>query len=131
MSRTDLISDCFTVIRNANAAKKGDAYIPYSRTMAHICGILKDEGYLENFKEVDLEKVKKLRLYFKYTDKKSAIAQIKRISKPGRRVYFSCKDIPSALAGYGVTILSTTAGIVTDKQARQKGLGGEIIGMIW
>ncbi|MBN3041073.1 MAG: 30S ribosomal protein S8 [Candidatus Omnitrophica bacterium] len=131
MSRTDLIADCFTVIRNAARSKKEDAYIPYSGPMLAICDILKREGYLENYKEVDLEKKKKIRVYLKYLGKKSSIIQIKRVSRPGRRVYVGSSSIPSALDGYGLTILSTSTGIISGRQAREKGIGGEVIGMVW
>jgi len=131
MSRTDLISDAFTIIRNALRAEKEDAYIPYSNPLSKICEILKREGYLENFKEVDLEKFKKIKVYLKYEDKKSVISQIEKISSPGRRVYTKRKSIPSALGGYGVTLVSTSGGILTDKEAKEKGIGGEVIGMVW
>jgi len=131
MSRTDLISDAFTIIRNALRAKKEDADIPYSNSLSRICEILKTEGYLENFKEVDLGKFKKIKVYLKYEGKKSIISQIKNISSPGRRVYTKGKSIPSALGGYGVTLVSTSGGILTDRQAKEKGIGGEVIGMVW
>jgi len=126
-----LISDSFTIIRNAITAHKEDAVIPYSGPMLKICSILKDEGYLENYKEIDLERFKKIKIYLKYESKKCVLHEIQRISKPGRRVYMACKDIPTALDGYGVTIVSSSAGILTDKQAKDKGVGGEIVGMVW
>ena len=131
MSRTDLIGDCFTMIRNAASAHKEDIYIPYSKVVAKICDILKAEGYLENYKEVDLERWKKIKVYLRYDDKDSVIKQIQRVSKPGRRVYVACDDIPAALDGYGITLVSTSSGIMTDKQAREKRVGGEILGMVW
>jgi small subunit ribosomal protein S8 len=131
MSRTDLISDAFTVIRNATRAKKEEVYVPYSNILLKICEILKKEGYLENFKEVELEKFKKIKVYLKYEGKKSVIKQIQKVSSPGRRVYAKRGDVPSTLQGYGVTIVSTSAGIFTDKEAREKGVGGEVIGRVW
>ncbi len=131
MSRTDLISDAFTVIRNACRAKKEDAYIPLSKSILKICEILKKEGYIENYKEVEVGTFKKIKVYLKYDGKKSAITQIQKISKPGRRVYTKRTTIPSALRGYGVTIVSTSAGVFTDKEAREKGVGGEVMGMVW
>lgn len=131
MSRTDLVSDVFTIIRNAARARKEDTYIPHSKFVLKICDIFKKEGYLENFKEVDLENFKKIKVYLKYDGKKSVIRQIKRVSSPGRRVYAKNKDIPSVLGGYGFAIISTSQGIFTDKEARAKGLGGEVIGMVW
>ncbi len=132
MSRTDLLSDCFTIIRNAIQAKKEDCYIPHSIIMSRICTILKDEGYLDNFKEVDLEHFKKIRVYLGYDEKnKNPISEIKRVSRPGRRVYMASKDVPRALNGYGLTIVSTSSGVLTDRQAREKGVGGEVIGQVW
>ncbi len=131
MSRTDLISDAFTVIRNAARAKKDEAYVPYSKSVLRICEILKEEGYLENFKEVDLERFKKIKVYLKYEGKASAISQLERVSSPGRRVYAKRKSIPTALGGYGITLVSTSVGIITERVAREKGIGGEVIGIIW
>ena len=82
-------------------------------------------------KEVDLKSFKKIKVYLKYEDKKSIISQIKKISSPGRRVYVKRKGIPTALSGYGITLVSTSEGICTDKEAREKGIGGEVIGMVW
>ena len=131
MSRTDLISDVFTIIRNASRASIEETYVPQSNSVLKICEILKAEGYLENFKEVDLENHKKIKLYLKYNDKKPAITQIKKVSRPGRRMYVGSKSIPRALDGYGVTIVSTSSGIVTGIKAKEMGLGGEVIGMVW
>jgi len=131
MSRTDTISDAFTIIRNASRARQEETYIPYSNSLAKICDILKREGYLENFKEVDLEGFRKIKVYLKYQGKKSIIGEIKKISKPGRRVYVKNDAVPKALDCYGVTIISTPEGIFTDKEAKEKGLGGEVIGMVW
>ena len=131
MSRTDSISDAFAIIANATRAKKEEAYIPYSNLLLKICEILKREGYLENFKEVDSGSFKKIKVYLKYEGKKSIITQIKKVSSPGRRFYAKAKVVPSALQGYGVTIVSTSAGVFTDKEAREKGVGGEIIGQVW
>lgn len=131
MSITDLISDAFTVIRNACRAKKEDTYIPLSNSILKICEILKKEGYIENYKEVEMGNFKKIKVYLKYDDKKSVITQIEKVSKPGRRIYTKGKTIPSTLRGYGVTIVSTSSGIFTDKEAREKGIGGEVMGRVW
>jgi small subunit ribosomal protein S8 len=131
MSRTDVISDAFAVIKTALQAKKEEAYIPYSRSLLEICDILKREGYLENFKEIDLENLKKIKVYLKYEGKRSVISQIKKISSGGRRVYVKKKGIRPVLQGYGVAIISTSSGLLTDKEARAKGLGGEVLGVIW
>ncbi|MFH1505189.1 MAG: 30S ribosomal protein S8 [Candidatus Omnitrophota bacterium] len=131
MSRTDLISDSFTIIRNASSARKEDAYIPYSSFLLKICDILKREGYLENYKEVELENFKKIKVYLKYDGKEGVITQIKKISKPGKRVYTKHEKMPSVLRGYGIAIVSTSLGVFTDREAKAKGIGGEVIGMIW
>ena len=131
MSRTDLISDAFTIIRNGLQVKREEVYIPYSRPLAQICSILKREGYLENFKEIDLENIKKIKVYLKYAGKKSVINQIKKVSTPGRRAYTKHKKIVPVLQGYGTAIISTSSGILTGKEAKAKGIGGEIIGIVW
>lgn len=131
MSRTDLVSDGFTIIRNAARARKEETYIPHSNLLLKICDILKKEGYLENFKEVDLKSFKKIKVYLKYDGKRSVIEQIKRVSSPGIRVYAKQKDVPSVLRGYGIAIISTSLGMLTDKEAREKGVGGEVMGMVW
>ena len=131
MSRTDLISDAFTIIRNACRAKKEDTYIPLSNSISKICEILKKEGYIENYKEVEVGNFKKIKVYLKYDGKKSVITQIEKVSKPGLRIYTKRKSIPSTLRGYGVTIVSTSSGIFTDKEAREKGIGGEVMGRVW
>lgn len=131
MSRTDLIADAFTIIRNAVKVKKEDTLIPCSKVLLKICEILKKEGYLENFKEVDLENFKNIKVYLKYDGKKSVLSEIKKISKPGRRIYVKKEKIPSVLRGYGIALISTSANILTDKEAKAKGIGGEYIGKIW
>lgn len=131
MSRTDLIADAFTIIRNAAMVRKEETIIPFSNLLLKICDILKREGYIENFKEMETGSVKNIKVYLRYHGKKSAIRQIKKVSRPGRRVYSSAKDIPLILQGYGLAIVSTSQNILTDKEAREKGVGGEILGTIW
>ncbi|MDD5069304.1 MAG: 30S ribosomal protein S8 [Candidatus Omnitrophica bacterium] len=131
MSRTDLISDCFTIIRNASLVRKEDTLMPYSNSMLKIIEILKNEGYIEDFKEVDLGSYKQIKVYLKYINKKSAFRQIKKVSKPGRRVYVRHESVPKVLNGFGFALISTSKGIVTDKQARDLGVGGEYLGMVW
>ena len=131
MSRTDLISDGFTIIRNGTRAKKEEVYILCSKPLLSICEILKREGYVDNFKEIDLESFKKIKVYLKYEGKKSVISQIERVSTPGRRVYAKRKGVPITLNGYGVTLVSTSEGIITDKEAKEKGIGGEVMGRVW
>ena len=131
MSRTDLIADAFTIIRNAIMAKKETADIPASNTLKSILGILKQENYLENFKLLEDKKQGLIRVYLRYIAGKPAIKNIKRISRPGLRKYVKQKKVPSVLRGRGLAIVSTSKGIITDKQAREMKVGGEIIAYIW
>jgi small subunit ribosomal protein S8 len=131
MSRTDLIADAFTMIRNAIMAKKDNVDIPASNTIRSISEILKKEGYIENFKLIEDKKQNLVRVYLKYTAGKPAIRNIKRISKPGLRVYVKHQKVPTVLRGRGIAIVSTSKGIMIDKQAKEAGVGGEIIGYIW
>ncbi|MDD4955567.1 MAG: 30S ribosomal protein S8 [Candidatus Omnitrophica bacterium] len=131
MSRTDLVADAFTMIRNAVMARKEDTLLPYSKVLLKICEILKKEGYLENFKEIDLENFKNIKVYLKYDGKKNVINGIQKVSKPGRRIYVKKEKIPSVLRGYGIALISTSANILTDKEAKAKGIGGEYIGKVW
>ena len=132
MSRTDLIADAFTIIRNAARVKKEEALIPYSKLLVKIMEILKREGYIENFKELDIPgRFKMIKVYLKYEGKKSVINDIQRVSKPARRIYVDKKNIPRVLQGYGIAIISTSSGVLTDKEARKLGVGGEYIGYVW
>ena len=131
MSRTDLIADSFTVIRNAVMCKKENVDIPSSNTIKAILNILKKESYIEDFKIIDDKKQGIARVYLRYLTGKSAIKNIKRVSKPGLRVYVKKSKVPVVLRGRGLAIISTSKGIITDKEAREASLGGEIIGYIW
>lgn len=131
MSRTDLIADTFTIIRNAIMAKKENVDVPASKQIKSILEILKTESYIDNFKLIEDKKQGILRVYLKYTSGKSAIKSIKRVSKPGLRVYVSHLKIPSVLRGRGVAIISTPKGITTGEEAKKIGVGGEVIGYVW
>ncbi len=131
MSRTDLVADVFTIIRNAIMIKKDIVDVPASNTVKAILSILKDEGYIENLKIVEDKKQGVVRVYLKYTAGKSAIRNIKRISRPGLRAYVKHKKVPAVLRGKGIALISTSKGLMTDKVAREKGLGGEVIGYVW
>lgn len=131
MSRTDLISDIFTIMRNALMVKKPTVDIPASNTVKAILELLKKENYIETFKEIEDKKQGVLRVYLRYLSGKSAIINIKRISKPSLRIYVKADKIPLVLKGKGLAIISTSKGIVTDNQARELGLGGEVIAHIW
>lgn len=131
MSRTDLIADCFTIIRNATMIKKDAVDLPASNNIKSIMEILKENDYIDNFKLIEDKKQGLVRVYLKYTAGKSAIRNLKRISRPGLRVYAGGKKLPIVLRGRGMAVVSTSKGILSDKKAREMGLGGEIIGYIW
>jgi small subunit ribosomal protein S8 len=131
MSRTDLIADAFTIIRNAIMAKKENADIPSSNNLKSIMDILKKENYIDNYKLIEDNKQGIIRVYLRYIAGKPAIRNIKRVSRPGLRVYAKCKKVPSVLRGKGIAIVSTSHGIITDTEAKGQGLGGEIIAYIW
>lgn len=131
MSRTDLIADTFTMIRNAVMAKKENLDVPASGVIKAILEIMQKEQYIEAFKLIEDKKQGVFRIYLKYVYGKSAIRNIKRISKSSLRVYVKAGRVPSVLRGRGLSVISTSKGIVTDKQARELGLGGEVIAYIW
>ena len=131
MSRTDLISDVFTLIRNATRINKQVVNVPASSVIKSIADILKTEGYIENFKFIEDKKQGILRIYLKYVNEKSVINDLKRVSKPGLRIFVKHDKIPVVLRGRGLAIISTSQGIFTDKQAREKRVGGEVIGYVW
>lgn len=129
MSITDPIADFLTLIRNASRAKKESVDVPNSKMNREILGILKKEGYISDFKPLDVSK--QARVYLKYVSNHSAIKNLRRISKPGLRVYASHKDIPNVLRGLGIAVISTPKGILTNKEARELKAGGEILCYIW
>lgn len=132
MQITDVIADMLTRIRNAGTAKHETVDIPASGVKAAIAGILLEEGYVKGVEKIDDGKQGVLRVTLKYTaNKKFAISGIKRISKPGLRVYASKEDLPKVLGGLGVAIISTSKGIMTDRNARKLGLGGEVMAFVW
>lgn len=131
MSRTDLVADVFTIIRNAIRIKKDTVDLPASGNIKSIMAILKKNEYIDNFKLIEDKKQGVVRVYLKYIAGKSAIRNIKRISKPGLRVYVRGKKVPTVLRGRGLAIISTSKGVITDKEARELGVGGEVIGYIW
>lgn len=131
MSRTDLIADTFTMLRNAIMAKKEFIDVPASNTIKSILEILKRENYIDNFKLIEDKKQGLVRIYLKYISGKSAIRNIKRISRPGLRIYVKRDKVPSVLRGRGLAIISTSKGVMTDNEAKTQGLGGEVIGYVW
>ncbi|MDO4689854.1 MAG: 30S ribosomal protein S8 [Fusobacterium sp.] len=131
MYLTDPIADMLTRVRNANAVMHEKVDIPHSKMKERIAEILKEQGYISNFKIVTEGNNKNIRVYLKYAGKERVIKGIKRISKPGRRVYSSVEDMPRVLSGLGIAIVSTSKGIITDKVARAEKVGGEILAFVW
>jgi small subunit ribosomal protein S8 len=132
MSMTDPIADLLTRIRNASMAKHQKVDIPSSNVKVSIANVLRSEGFIKNYKVIADDKQGILRIYLKYIDEKEGLFnELKRISKPGGRVYVKSEDIRKVKNGLGISILSTSKGIVTDKVAREAGVGGEIICTVW
>jgi small subunit ribosomal protein S8 len=132
MSFTDPISDMLTRIRNAMNIKREKVSIPSSRMCVEIAKILKEEGYIKNFKVIDDNKQGILNIELKYTeDNENVISGLQRASKPGCRLYCNKKDIPKVLAGLGIAIVSTSKGVITGKKCEELGVGGEILCYIW
>jgi small subunit ribosomal protein S8 len=132
MSMTDPISDLLTRIRNALMARHSIVNVPASRMKLEIVKILKDEGYVDNFKVVEDEHQGKISIDLKYGNEgRRAITGLERVSKPGRRVYRGKDEIPEVLNGLGITIISTSKGVMTGKSCRDHGVGGEVLCNVW
>ncbi len=133
MTTNDPIADMLTRIRNANTAKHDTVDIPASKMKISIAEILLNEGYISKFDIVEDGKFKTIRVTLKYGQDKNekVISGIKRISKPGLRVYAGKEDLPRVLGGLGIAIISTNNGVITDKQARKLGVGGEVLAFVW
>lgn len=129
---TDPIADMLTRIRNAQAVKKSEVLIPFSLLKFEIAKILKHEDYIVEFEKIEEGKFPQLKIILKYNENKApAISNIKRISKPGLRIYISKNKIPRVLNNLGLVIISTSQGLMTGKEAKRKGIGGEILCEIW
>ncbi len=133
MTTNDPIADMLTRIRNANMAKHDTVDVPSSKMKIAIANILLDEGYIEKYEMVDAGNFKDIRITLKYGKDKNEkiISGLKRISKPGLRVYAGKEDMPRVLGGLGIAIVSTNQGVITDKQARKLGVGGEVLAFVW
>ena len=132
MNITDPIADMLTRIRNANNAKHESVEIPASNMKKQIAQILVDEGYIKSFNVIDDGKQDVIKVFLKYGPNKSKVLQgLKRISKPGLRMYVGKEEIPQVMRGLGVAIVSTSKGIMTDKAARKENVGGEVVCYIW
>lgn len=132
MNTTDPIADMLTRIRNANTSKHSSVDVPASNMKKAIAQILVDEGYVASSEEIKDEKQGIIRITLKYDENgKRVISGLKRISKPGLRIYVSSEELPQVLNGLGTALISTSKGIKTDKDARKEGLGGEVLAYIW
>ena len=132
MHITDPIADLLTRIRNASSAKHDTVDVPASNMKKSITQILLDEGYIKGMQVIEDNKQGIIRITLKYdADKKSAISGLRRVSKPGLRIYTSCEKMPRVLKGLGIAIVSTPKGVMTDKQARKDNVGGEVLAFVW
>ena len=131
MQMSDVIADMLTRIRNANNAKHETVDIPASGMKKAIADILVKEGYIKGYNIVEDGKQGIIRVTLKYNGKDKAIKGLRRVSKPGLRIYASCEDMPRVMSGLGVAIVSTSKGIMTDKEARKNNIGGEVLAFVW
>jgi len=132
MTMTDPIADFLTRLRNANSAYHDEVKLPHSKLKANIAEILKREGYIASYHDVDGEKGKDLVVELKYgPNRERSIAGLRRVSKPGLRVYAKSTNLPKVLGGLGVAIISTSGGLLTDRQAGKQGVGGEVLAFVW
>lgn len=132
MTMTDPIADFLTRIRNANMVYRETVEIPASKAKLGMAQILKDEGFIKDFERIEDGKQGVIRIYLKYgPNREKVITGLKRISKPGLRVYAKKDEVPKVLNGLGIAVISTSKGLMTDKQARREGMGGEVICYVW
>ena len=132
MTMTDPVADMLTRLRNANSAFHDSVEMPSSKLKIRVADILKAEGYIADYKEEDAQVGKKLVIELKFgPQRERAIAGLRRISKPGLRVYAKSTNLPHVLGGLGIAILSTSSGLLTDRQAAKKGVGGEVLAYVW
>jgi len=128
---TDPIADFLTRIRNANMVYMDKVEIPASKTKLSLANILKEEGFIKDVEYIEDGKQGVLRVYLKYAGKERVITGLKRISRPGLRVYAKKDELPKVLGGLGIAVVSTSSGLMTDKKARKAGLGGEVLCYVW
>ncbi|MGE5558899.1 MAG: 30S ribosomal protein S8 [Bacillota bacterium] len=131
MAFTDPIADMLTRIRNANISRDKGVEVPASKIKLELARVLKEEGFIEDFESVKDGKQGTIKIHLKYMGREKVISGLKRISKPGLRVYARQEEIPKVLGGLGIAIISTPKGIMTDKQARKAKLGGEVLCYVW
>ncbi len=131
MQISDVIADMLTRIRNANNAKHETVDIPASNMKKAIAEILVNEGYIKSYQIIEDGKQGIIRVTLKYVGKQKVIHGLRRVSKPGLRIYSNCEDMPKVMNGLGIAIVSTSKGIMTDKQARKENVGGEVLAFVW
>ena len=131
MHLTDPIADMLTRIRNGNMAKHAQVAVPFSRIKESIANILKNEGYITGYEIKEEGNIRDIVVTLKYMDGDAVIKGLKRISKPGRRVYTSVENLPKVLGGLGIAIVSTPKGVITDKECRKHSVGGEVLCYVW
>ena len=131
MQISDVIGDMLTRIRNANNSKHETVDVPASNMKKAIADILVNEGYIKGYQVIEDGKQGVIRIALKYVGKQKAITGIKRVSKPGLRVYANCADMPRVMNGLGIAIVSTSKGVMTDKAARKANIGGEVLAFVW
>ena len=131
MSLNDPISNCLTIIRNGLMVRKDSVDVPASKITGRILEIFKDDGYIEDFRLMKTDVQGKYKVYLKYENRKPSISGLKRISKPGLRVYSKTERIPRVLNGLGTAVISTSKGVLNDRDARQQKVGGEVLCYIW
>jgi len=131
MVMTDPIADMLTRIRNATIVKDKVVEVPSSKIKKELARIFKEEGYIQDCEMLESGKQGTIRVYLKYNGKENVITGLKRISKPGLRIYAPKEEIPKVLGGLGIAVLSTSQGIMTDRKARQVGIGGEVLCYVW
>lgn len=132
MSMTDPLADMLTRIRNASTARQEKVDVPASRLKLEVARILKEEGYIKNYKFTKDEKQGVIRIFLKYEENRRPVIEgMKRVSRPGRRIYTGADEIPKVLGGLGITILSTSKGVMTDQEARRLNVGGEVLCCVW
>ena len=132
MTMSDPIADMLTRIRNANTAKHDTVDVPASKMKVSIAEILLKEGYIKKFEMIEVDGINMIHITLKYGANKTQVIQgLRRVSKPGLRIYTSVEDMPQVMRGLGIAILSTSKGIMTDKQARRENIGGEVLAFVW
>ena len=131
MQISDVIADMLTRIRNANNAKHETVDVPASNLKKSIAAILADEGYIKGYQVVEDGKQGIIRITLKYVGKQKVIHGLRRVSKPGLRIYSNCEDMPKVMNGLGIAIVSTSKGVMTDKKAREANVGGEVLAFVW